>query len=207
MGNGFVSEQIESIVNPKWFEALTLDKVALFENQCNLKNSPMECLCVRRLCALTVMHFEFVGNKHSVDSPLGNDNLSLMLWVRDNFGIDYDSIRILNDFHHVLCFHDEDLEEMNQFLCHQITCPLSDCGCIARNVRLKMDQKERALQSEQSDTTLFNEKRQMLRRPKSATFNSFSDWLQFCGLSEVEMLCSLVCLLVSHLNQESMFSN
>ena len=166
------------------FAAATLDEVALFLEDghsaadCggyDAVRGSFRCLSVQRICALTTAHhqrFNLWDGSSTIDIAAAGGS-AVMRFVRDTFGAQYDAVRILNDFHHVLCAHDGVLEDISGFIGRQITCPLARCGCIARNYRPRRSEAERTLsRGHQSKRALVSESMTervcTLRRPQSA---------------------------------------
>lgn len=111
------------------------DGISIKCNGKNLSNS-IRCHCIKRISLLLITHQK---NINIFNHGKTVDVENVMIMIRDTFGEHYDIVTILNDYMHIVKYHDDILEDITKFINIKIQCNLVNCGCITRNYRNRVN--------------------------------------------------------------------
>ena len=129
----------QSIDDKMLFDKNVLKYVDNDNVRCNGKNCiNMNCHCIKRISLLLKVHHKNININTCSDSTR-----NIMIMIHDIFGKYYDIISILNDYIHIVKYHDNILEDITKYIINliHIQCNLQNCGCIKRNYRNRVYDK------------------------------------------------------------------
>ena len=96
---------------------------------CNGKYiATIRCHCIKRIALLLNMidkNLNYINNSYKFDNMV-------MRMIYDTFGDNYGIIQILNDYIHIIKYHNDILQDIYEFI-NLSSCKLSQCQYIKRN--------------------------------------------------------------------------